>query len=140
MARFTDDNPNRQVGKAAAADLGSSSSAATNHPSKKANNNAGAAAFETGGTKYTSSRKVIFGIGFYALCSSSMLFFNKLSVSDEHVAEFKLLPGPISCIQLAFANAFCLCLWLAGIERFEDLRNAHTLKMYSIYCVLFVGE
>jgi len=84
---------------------------------------------------------VVFGVGFYAACSSSMLFFNKLSVTDEvHTQEFKLLPGPISCIQLAFANVFCLFLWASGIERFEDVLNPLTLKMYFIYCILFVGS
>lgn len=85
---------------------------------------------------------MIFGVGFYALCSSSMLFFNKLSVTNEGPwqPEYQLLPGPISCIQLLFANLFCLFLWVADIEDFEDLRNMHTLKMYSIYCVLFVGK
>lgn len=92
------------------------------------------------GEKYTPSRNVIFGIGFYALCSSSMLFFNKLSVSDEHVQQYKLLPGPISCIQLGFANLFCLFLWASGIEKFDDIRNAHTIKMYTIYSLLFVGS
>jgi len=85
-------------------------------------------------------RNVIFGIGFYALCSSSMLFFNKLSVTSEGPPqEFKMLPGPISCIQLLFANVFCFLLWASGMESFGDLRNMHTLKMYTIYSVLFVG-
>jgi len=69
-----------------------------------------------------------------------MLFFNKLSVSDQHEAEYKLLPGPISCIQLTFATAFCLFLRVSGIERYEDIRDRHTLRMYSLYCVLFVGS
>lgn len=86
-------------------------------------------------------RNVIFGIGFYALCSSSMLFFNKLSVTSEGPPqEFKMLPGPISCIQLLFANVFCFLLWASGMESFGDLRNMHTLKMYTIYSVLFVGS
>jgi hypothetical protein len=86
--------------------------------------------------KHTES-SVVFGITFYALCSSSMLFFNKLSVVNT--GAHALQPGPISCIQLAFAVVFCFALWLARAEPFDDLGNIQTLKMYTIYCVLFVG-
>ena len=53
------------------------------------------------------SRELIFAVGSYALCSSCMLFFNKLSVSLTPEFGHNLLPGPISCMQLVFAVSFC---------------------------------
>jgi hypothetical protein len=86
-------------------------------------------------------KNVAFGVGFYALCSSSMLFFNKLSVSpDGPPHEHVMGPGPVSCIQLGFAMAFCVFLYVSGIEKFEGITNLNTVKMYTMYCVLFVGE
>lgn len=70
-----------------------------------------------------------------------MLFFNKLSVSpDGPPHEHVMGPGPVSCIQLGFAIAFCGFLYASGIESFENITNLHTLKMYTVYCVLFVGK
>jgi len=69
-----------------------------------------------------------------------MLFFNKLSVSFVNESAHTLGPGPISCIQLAFATAFCAFLWASKIESFDDILKPLTLKMYFLYCLLFVGS
>ena len=85
-------------------------------------------------------RKVLFAIGAYGLCSSSMLFLNKLSVSMAPSEQStRLQPGPISVMQLAFAVIFCGALSLSGTVRYEGI-TATAVKYYGMYCVLFVGS
>jgi len=86
-----------------------------------------------------SKADVAFSIAAYAVCSGSMLFFNKMSVSMAQDMEYRLLPGPISCMQLTFAVVFCAGLHGFGLVRFKRF-SLPALKMYSVYCLLFVGS
>jgi len=83
--------------------------------------------------------QVTFAIAAYALCSSSMLFLNKLSVSYMPDEDFRLLPGPISCMQLLFAVLFCVGLKLANLTTYDGI-SKKILQMYALYGVLFVGS
>jgi len=69
------------------------------------------------------------------------LFFNKLAVSmaSDRDAEYRLLPGPISCMQLLFACTFCFFLQISGKVNFEEV-TLHQVKMYFVYALLFVGS
>lgn len=85
-------------------------------------------------------RHVVLSIVFYGLCSSSMLFLNKLSVSMTVGEQTKRLqPGPISCLQLAFAIAFCFLLQLGNLVRYDGITKV-VVYYYGLYCVLFVGS
>ena len=86
-------------------------------------------------------RKVALSIGFYALCSSSMLFLNKLSVSmaDTSSQEAILQPGAISCIQVGFTIAVCAGLYASGMQAFEGITGV-IIWQYFIYSFLFVGS
>jgi len=86
-------------------------------------------------------RNVALSIAFYALCSSSMLFLNKLSVSmaDTSHQEAVLQPGAISCIQVFFTVAVCVGLYASGLQAFEGITGV-IIWQYFIYSFLFVGS
>jgi len=86
------------------------------------------------------SREIIFAVGSYALCSSCMLFFNKLSVSLTPEFGHNLLPGPISCMQLVFAVSFCGILHFSKAVNLSEAFNRDAFMHYCVYGVLFVGS
>jgi len=86
-----------------------------------------------------SQSSVVFAIVAYGLCSSSMLFLNKLSVSYMPDDEVRLLPGPISCMQLLFAVVFCIGLKFAKLTTYDGI-SKKVMQMYTLYGVLFVGS
>ena len=53
--------------------------------------------------------------------------------------HLRLLPGPISSLQLLFAVCFCVALQLSGALTFQKV-TSQQVKMYSIYALLFVGS
>mmetsp|Transcript_20459 Transcript_20459/g.46435 ORF Transcript_20459/g.46435 Transcript_20459/m.46435 type:complete len:339 (+) Transcript_20459:77-1093(+) len=88
---------------------------------------------------FSTSWTVWVAIAAYALCSSSMLFLNKLAVSYMPGNEIRLLPGPISCIQLLFSLLFCIGLWVFGMATYKGI-TSKVFQMYTIYSFLFVGS
>lgn len=69
------------------------------------------------------------------------LFLNKLifSLTADRPAHLRLLPGPISALQLLFAVCFCSALQLSGVLTFQKV-TVQQVKMYAVYAVLFVGS
>jgi drug/metabolite transporter (DMT)-like permease len=71
----------------------------------------------------------------------AQLFLNKLifSLTADRPAHLRLLPGPISALQLLFAVCFCSALQLSGVLTFQKV-TVQQVKMYAVYAVLFVGS
>lgn len=78
-------------------------------------------------------RDVVFAVVLYCACSSSLLFFNKIAVSE-------LAPGDMVVIQIAFSTTLCGALAQAKVISIDGAFEPRRVKLFSLYVFAFVGS
>ena len=82
-------------------------------------------------------RQVIFAVAFYCLCSSSLLFLNKLAVNGSGATPLR--PGAVVVVQIAFATAACKALAVLDLADIGALTRPK-VEGFGLYAVAFVGS
>ena len=80
-------------------------------------------------------RQVIFAVAFYCLCSSSLLFLNKLAVNGSGATPLR--PGAVVVVQIAFATAACKALAVLDLADIGALTRPK-VEGFGLYAVAFV--
>ena len=80
-------------------------------------------------------QQVVGAVVFYCLCSSSLLFLNKLAVGGERT----LTPGAVVVVQIGFATFACYALSVAGLANIGKLTRKK-IEGFGLYAVAFVGS
>mmetsp|Transcript_12046 Transcript_12046/g.38373 ORF Transcript_12046/g.38373 Transcript_12046/m.38373 type:complete len:414 (-) Transcript_12046:241-1482(-) len=80
-------------------------------------------------------REVIFAVALYCFCSSTLLFLNKLAVT-----ELAIRPGAIVVIQIAIATVLCMVLGSIRVIPLEGAFEWRRVKLFSVYVLAFVGS
>ncbi len=82
-------------------------------------------------------RQVVFAVAFYCLCSSSLLFLNKLAVNGSGATPLR--PGAVVVVQIAFATAACKALAVLDLADIGALTRPK-VEGFGLYAIAFVGS
>ena len=78
---------------------------------------------------------VVGAVAFYCVCSSSLLFLNKLAVNGPAT----LPPGAVVVVQIAFATVACYALSALGLASIGALTRKK-VEGFGLYAIAFVGS
>ena len=79
----------------------------------------------------------MFAVAFYCLCSSSLLFLNKLAVNGSGATPLR--PGAVVVVQIAFATAACKALAVLDLADIGALTRPK-VEGFGLYAIAFVGS
>lgn len=82
-------------------------------------------------------KQVLFAVAFYCLCSSTLLFLNKLAVNGQSATP--LAPGAVVVVQIAFATAACKALAVLDLAQIGQLTKPK-VQGFGLYAIAFVGS
>ncbi|KAJ8598721.1 hypothetical protein CTAYLR_010214 [Chrysophaeum taylorii] len=82
-----------------------------------------------------SRREVAGAVALYCVCSSSLLFLNKVAVSDLH-----LRPGAIVVIQVSFSTTMCFVLGALRVIEIDGVGDLRRVRLFAAYVFGFVGS